>query len=110
MPPFITAYANGANALYQTRLEALKSVNQAIERMQDEFVVLSDCDIICNFNPKRWWKTMSKSGADITIATKDVHMSRENARKNAFVRTDEDGRIVICWSIPQIFPGMVRSV
>ena len=46
LPPFITAYANGANALYQTRLEALKSVNQAIERMQDEFVVLSDLSLI----------------------------------------------------------------
>ncbi len=105
LPPFITAYANGANALYQTRLEALKSVNQAIERMQDEFVVLSDCDIICNFNLKEMVENHVKSGADITIATKDVHMSRENARKNAFVRTDEDGRIRDMLVYPTDFSG-----
>ena len=73
--------------------------------MQDEFVVLSDCDIICNFNLKEMVENHVKSGADITIATKDVHMSRENARKNAFVRTDEDGRIRDMLVYPTDFSG-----
>ena len=49
LPPFITAYANNANSLSITsRLEALKSVNNHISKLTDDYVVLSDCDVICN--------------------------------------------------------------
>ena len=50
LPPFITAYANNSNSLYSTRLEALKSVNNSISKIPDDYVVLSDCDIICNID------------------------------------------------------------
>ena len=44
LPPYITAYANNINALYRTRMEALKSVNYSISRIKDEYVIMSDCD------------------------------------------------------------------
>ena len=40
LPPYITAYANNSNSLYATRLEALKSVHNAINRIKDEYVVI----------------------------------------------------------------------
>ena len=50
LPPFITAYANRENSLYTTRLEALQSVSASLDEIEDEYVVMSDCDIICNIN------------------------------------------------------------
>lgn len=42
LPPYITAYANNQNALYTTRLEALKSVSYILDRLTADYVVLSD--------------------------------------------------------------------
>ena len=50
LPPYITAYANNQNSLYTTRLEALKSVSYILERLTADYVVLSDCDVICNID------------------------------------------------------------
>ena len=48
LPPYITAYASNTNAQFQTRLEALKGVSYSIQKITDDYVVLSDCDVICN--------------------------------------------------------------
>ena len=45
LPPFITAYANQSNTLYNSRLEALLSVGHSL-RFIEKYVVLSDCDAI----------------------------------------------------------------
>ena len=50
LPPYITAYANASNNLYNTRLEALKSVIHSIRHIQEDLVVFSDCDIVCNID------------------------------------------------------------
>ena len=50
LAPYITAYANYNNELYKTRLEALMSVQHSISIMREEYVVLSDCDGICNID------------------------------------------------------------
>ena len=50
LPPYITAYANNANSLYRSRLEALKSVNYSLSQMMSDYVVMSDCNVICNID------------------------------------------------------------
>ena len=50
LPPYITAYANVTNNLYNTRLEALKSVIHSISHITEDLVILSDCDVICNLD------------------------------------------------------------
>ena len=93
LPPFITAYANNSNALYSTRLEALKSVYNSISKIPDDYVVLSDCDVICNIDLKDMIKNHIKSGADITIAVKKVLLTKEKAKINVIFDSDESGRI-----------------
>lgn len=93
LPPFITAYANNSNSLYSTRLEALKSVYNSISKIPDDYVVLSDCDVICNIDLKDMIKTHIKSGADITIAVKKVALTKEKAKINVILDSDESGRI-----------------
>ena len=93
LPPFITAYANNRNSLYSTRLEALKSVHNSISKIPDDYVVLSDCDVICNIDLKDMIKNHAQSGADITIAVKKVSLTKEKAKINVIIDSDESGRI-----------------
>lgn len=93
LPPFITAYANNTNSLYSTRLEALKSVYNSISKITDDYVVLSDCDVICNIDLKDMIRCHTASGADITIAVKRVHLTKEKAKINVILDSDESGRI-----------------
>ena len=105
LPPYITAYANNVNSLYTTRLEALKSVNYSISRITDEYVVLSDCDVICNVDFNDMIEYHKKSGADMTFAVKNVELTREKAKNNMLLTSDENGRITDVLVYPTDFEG-----
>ncbi len=105
LPPYITAYANNANALYQTRLEALKSVNHSIINITDDYVVLSDCDVICNVDLNDIISYHQKTGADMTLAVKRVTLTREQAKHNQIFKSDDEGRVTDVLSYPTDFEG-----
>ena len=52
LPPNIMAGDTARASSYTTRLEALKSVYNSIAKIKDEYVVMSDCDVICNVDFK----------------------------------------------------------
>ena len=105
LPPFITAYANHENSLYSTRLEALKSVNHSISKIPDDYVVLSDCDVICNIDLNDMIKNHIENDADITIAVKKVKLTKEQAKMNVLFDSDDNGRIVDVKAYPTNFAG-----
>ena len=94
LPPYISAFANNQNALYNSRMEALKSINYSLSRFNSDYVVLSDCDIICNIDLNDMINDHIGNNADITVATKRVLLSRESASRNVIVDASEDGRII----------------
>lgn len=94
LPPFITAYENSvANTLYTTRLEALMGVMNFISRCNEDYIVLSDCDVICNIDMSDVIAKHADTGADVTIVTKNTYVGIEDAGKQIIVTHDEDGRI-----------------
>jgi glucose-1-phosphate adenylyltransferase len=105
LPPYITAYANNVNSLYRTRLEALKSVSHSITKITDDYVVLSDCDVICNIDLNDMIKYHKDNNADLTMAVKKVNLSKEQARINVLVESDEDGKISDIQAYPTNFEG-----
>lgn len=105
LPPFISAFANNVNVLYKTRLEALKSINHAISNIKDDYVVLSDCDVICNIDLNEIISDHINSGADMTIAVKRMYLSPDSARINIIYKTDENGTIHDVESYPANFEG-----
>ncbi|MBQ7352893.1 MAG: glucose-1-phosphate adenylyltransferase subunit GlgD [Clostridia bacterium] len=105
LTPFITAYANSTNALYSTRLEALKSVNNSISKIVDDYVVLSDCDVICNIDLNDMIKYHIENDADLTMAVKRVNLTKEQAKINVLVDSDITGRIVDVQAYPTLFEG-----
>lgn len=76
LPPFITAYENeGTFNAYRTRLDALLGAVGFIERCTEDYIVLSDCDVICNIDISKVIDEHERSGADITIVTKRINAS-----------------------------------
>lgn len=105
LPPYITAYANNVNSLYQTRLQALKSVNYSISRIKDDYVVLSDCDVICNVDFNDIIAYHQKTDADMTIAVKTVDLTPETAKINTIYSSDEEGRVTDVLAYPTNYSG-----
>ena len=93
LPPYITAYANTAGALYNSRMEALKSVQYSISRIPEDYVVLADCDTICNIDIGDVISDHIKSGADITMVVKNVFISPDKSRRSIIVKYDGSGEI-----------------
>jgi glucose-1-phosphate adenylyltransferase len=86
LPPFITAYDSGAGAkVYSTRLEALMGVTNFLSRAPEDYIVLSDCDVICNMDISDMIKFHEKRGADVTIATKHVKVAEHKLTRDVRV-------------------------
>lgn len=105
LPPYITAYANNVNGLYNTRLEALKSVNYSIEQLTADYIVMSDCNVICNIDLNDMINDHIASGADVTMAVKRMELSRVTAKKNTLVFSSREGRVTDILNYPTNFYG-----
>lgn len=105
LPPYITAYANNANSLYQTRLEALKSVNYSLSRITDEYVVMSDCDVICNVDFNDMIAYHKETGSDMTVAVKKMNLTSQAAKNNVIYTSDSNGKVTDVISYPTDFEG-----
>jgi glucose-1-phosphate adenylyltransferase len=105
LPPFITSFANNVNNLYNSRLEALKSVNYSVSKITDDYVVLSDCDVICNVDLNDMIKSHIDNKADITMAVKKVYLDKVAAKRNVLVDSDDNGRITDVKVYPTSFEG-----
>ena len=95
LPPFITSYnGTGANKLYSTRLEAMMGAMDFISKCNEDHIVLSDCDAICNIDLNDVIKSHKENGADITIVTTKVDTdTTELSASSAVVTSDENNRI-----------------
>ena len=105
LPPFIRATSGGMNQLYTTRLEALKNVDYAISKLTDDYVVLSDCDVICNIDLNDMIKYHKANNADITMAVKRVKLTKDLAKINVLVDSDSEGKITDVQAYPTNFEG-----
>ena len=96
LPPFITAYDNAsANKLYSTRLEALFGVMNFISRCTEDFIVMSDCDVISNIDVADVINTHVSRGSDITVVTKKIlPTTYPLSVQNDVVTADADGNIM----------------
>ena len=64
LPPFGDI---GSDSLYTSRLEALKGITNFLQRADEDYVVLSDCDCVCRVNYDKVLDEHIASKADITM-------------------------------------------
>ena len=67
LPPFNTAYSNEG---YIGRLAALKGIREYISKSGKDYVLLADCNVVCNLDYTEIIDGHIASGADVTIAYK----------------------------------------
>ena len=65
LPPFNTTTAGG---IYSGRIEAISNVMDFIETNDEEYVLMTDCNVLYNFDFSEMFRQHEKTGADITIA------------------------------------------
>ena len=95
LPPFITAYegASGSN-LYSTRLEALLGVTNFIDRCNEEYLVLSDCDGICNIDLSAVIDAHIANNADLTVVTRRLNRDEVTVKDMTSITADENNVII----------------
>lgn len=96
-PPNVVAYKRGAHGTASertdTRLNLLRPLTDMVADISDDYVVLSDCDVICNIDFGAVIDEHIKTNADMTLVVKNVNVDLATAKRNSFVRSDDDGRI-----------------
>ncbi len=91
LPPFITAYdSSAASSVYSTRLEALLGVMNFIGRCNEDYIVTSDCDVICNIDIEDVIKCHEANNADITIVSKKINPTEYPLTNHTEVLTSDD--------------------
>ena len=105
LPPYINFDGSTRNNLSNTRLEALKSVGYSIAQMTSDYVVMADCNVICNIDFNDVINDHIESGADVTIAVKRMELDRATAKANTLVFSSKEGRITDLLPNPTNFEG-----
>ena len=95
LPPFITAYDNNtAQKLYTTRLEALMGVTNFISRCNEDYIVLTDCDVVCNIDLKKVLAQHAETEADVTVVTKKINVAEHELSSHVYiVNRQDDGEV-----------------
>ena len=92
LPPFISSFENAASGrYYSTRLEALLGTVNFFKRCKEDYVVMSDCDVICNIDIKDVINQHVKTGADITFVTKVTTPAKGEVAR--VVECDAEGNV-----------------
>lgn len=96
-PPNVVAYKRGTNSnsgdRTDTRLSLLRPLTDMVAGLSDDYVVLSDCDVICNMDFGAVIDEHIKTGADMTLVVKNVNVDLGLAHRSSFVKADKDGKI-----------------
>ncbi len=95
LPPFITTYeSSNGGKLYTSRLEALMGVSSFISRCTEDYIVLSDCDGICNIDLSEVIDRHVDTNADLTIVTRKVDPANSDiADRSKVIAADDSGRV-----------------
>ena len=96
LPPYISAYDNAAaNKFYTSRLEALMGTTSFLNRCNEDYIVMSDCDVICNIDLSDVIEKHVSTGADITFVTKVGELTGVGKDEVlTLVKADDKGNVV----------------
>ena len=87
LPPFNL----GSGGMYTSRIEALSNVMDYISQSGKDYVLLADCNVVCNMDYGRLLDFHEEKGADITIVYKNGPVPKINDRM--VLSFDENKRV-----------------
>ena len=84
LPPFASSSSGG----YRGKIEELRAAIPFLRRHEDDYVVLSDTDTICNIDIKKVLEQHVESGKDITIVASEVEENEKSASELVLEKAD----------------------
>jgi glucose-1-phosphate adenylyltransferase, GlgD subunit len=87
LPPF-----GGQNPASNSRVESLASINAYLANSREEFVLLSDSDVVCNIDYADVLSFHMKHGADITVVYRFGRLPEKICNPTVY-SIDPDGRV-----------------
>ena len=90
LPPF---GVEENNSLYNTRLEALKNITGYLEKSTEQYVVMADCDLVCNMDYDAIVRGHIKNNADITLVYAKAEAREMASTNNVVLKMDKEGRV-----------------
>ena len=87
LPPFGDL---GNNRLHTTRLEALKGITNFLERADEDYVVMTDCDNVCRINYNDMIEEHIKNHADVTLCYKKIKSSEFTGHSENALRIENN--------------------
>lgn len=90
LPPFNNETGGG---VYTSRFEAIKSAYPFIKSSDADVVVMSDCDIVCNFDFSEAMREHEEHNADFTIIYREKDIKPDDARPYILVKNTADGKV-----------------
>ena len=92
LPPnmrFNQNYQGGAHS----RLESLMGIAASLNHIKEDYVIMADCDGICNIDLEDLLRDHIANNADITMMTKRLNINGGLSETATIVEADESGRI-----------------
>ena len=94
LPPYVSSSDSPIGGkLYTNRLEAMLGAIDFINHCDEEVVVLSDCDDICNIDLNAVLDYHEAKGADVTFVTKKMNLEGGKAGQYAIINADAEGNV-----------------
>lgn len=88
LPP----YGDGDKDLYSHRLGAIKNIEPFIRHSDEDYVIFSDCDNVCNINLASVVQAHIDTHADITLVTRKKKLTNNKSR--TIIEVDNSNRVI----------------
>lgn len=98
LPP----YGHISGGLYRGRLEALSGVIDFIRRSDEEYVLISDTDVICNLDYRKVLESHENTGADITVVYTKMVCDSERSKTKTILSVNDSGKVYDVLVRPEI--------
>ena len=108
IPPYITAFDQATAGTPNHRLEALLGAKSFIAHCNEDYFVLSDCDIICNIDLSEVIEAHAAAGADITFVTKRVDASAMHLSEQVSIVTADENGVVTDFTRAKPQEGLIN--
>lgn len=90
LPPFNDVSGGG---VFNNRFEAIKSVGGFIRHNEADYVVMADCDIVCNLDLAPAIAAHEKNHADITMIYRKKNVDSSD-KYRMVIETDDSGKVI----------------
>lgn len=91
---FLPPFGSGMGGAYSSRFEALTFNRDFIRKSDEQYVVMSDCDNVCNIDFAKVLDFHMSRNADITVIYRKKNIIANDIKKRITFDIDSDGKVV----------------